>query len=99
MSLSTFIAASSKQIFAEWDEFAQSALPGLDIAVARDHVAGMLKAIALDLKTPQTKGEQDKKSKGDADAGTRRNRASSCNGTRTRRPPGAPSLIRSMRST
>jgi signal transduction histidine kinase len=67
MRLAQFITASSGTIIAEWEEFAQTCVPaasGMDLEQRRDHIAGMLKAIALDLATPQTTHEQAEKSKG-----------------------------------
>jgi signal transduction histidine kinase len=73
VTIAEFITTHSKQIIAEWSEFAQTCEPAMNLAQRRDHVEGMLKAIALDLKTPQTKREQQQKSKGldDADVGSR----------------------------
>jgi signal transduction histidine kinase len=66
--IAQFITANSKRIIAEWAEFARSCDPAMDLEQRRDHVEGMLRAIAIDLDTPQTKGEQKEKSKGLEDA-------------------------------
>jgi signal transduction histidine kinase len=71
MRLAQFITGSSGTIIAEWEEFARTCVPaasGMDLEQRRDHIAGMLKAIALDLSTPQTTHEQAEKSKGREDA-------------------------------
>jgi signal transduction histidine kinase len=62
--LAEFIVASKKQIISEWAQFAHTLIPGMDLEQRRDHLEEMLKAIALDLDTPQTKREQAEKSKG-----------------------------------
>src|SRR5688500_14006587 len=69
MRLSEFIANSSERIISEWEVFARSCLPAastMDLEERRDHIAQMLKAIAKDLETPQTKREQSEKSIGNA---------------------------------
>ncbi len=69
--LAKFIASSSTQIISEWEDFARSCVPAansMDIVERRDHIEGMLKTIALDLRTPQTRKEQTAKGKGDGDA-------------------------------
>ena len=67
MTLAQFITASTKQIVSDWEEFARTCVPSMDLKQRCDHVEGMLKAIALDLDTPQTKQQQAKKSKGKDD--------------------------------
>lgn len=81
MKLAQFIAASSKRITSDWEEFARACDPGMNLVQRRDHVEGMLKAIALDLDTPQTKGEQEEKSKGNDDADVDSNTAANAHGT------------------
>ena len=84
MKLSQFITAASQQIIEEWEEFAQSWVPaagGMDLKERRDHVAGMLSAIARDLETPQTKTEQAAKSKGQEDATVGSDNAANAHGT------------------
>ncbi len=81
MRLAEFITASSKQIVSEWEEFARTCVPSLDLAQRRDHVEGMLKAIALDLDTPQTKHEQAEKSKGREDDHVSSHTAATSHGT------------------
>jgi signal transduction histidine kinase len=53
----------------------------MDRAQRRDHVAAMLKAIASDLDTPQTKDEQREKSLGNDDAHVDSNTAAHAHGT------------------
>jgi len=81
MRLAQFMAANSKRITSEWEEFARTCDPGLNLVQRRDHVEGMLRAIALDLETPQTKGEQKEKSKGHDDATVDSNTAANAHGT------------------
>lgn len=84
MRLAQFITANSQRVISEWEEFARCCLPAakmMDIAQRRDHVAAMLKAVALDLDTPQTKREQAEKSKGNDDAHVDANPAANAHGT------------------
>jgi signal transduction histidine kinase len=84
MRLAKFITANSKRIIAEWGEFARLDLPAasqLDLDQRRDHVEGMLKTIAGDLDTPQTKREQASKSKGRDDAHVESATAANAHGT------------------
>lgn len=69
MRLADFIEANLSTILAEWEQFARSLLPaaaGMDSAALRDHAEAMLKDIAQDLRTPQSRAEQSEKSKGHA---------------------------------
>lgn len=71
VTLSRFIVLNSEEIIFEWAEFARTLCPAggtMDLDQRRDHVAGMLKAIAADLETAQTRGQQAAKSKGEDDA-------------------------------
>ena len=84
MRLAQFITASSGSIIAEWEDFARTCVPaasGMDLVQRRDHIAGMLKAIAIDLATPQTTREQAEKSKGRDDADLGGNTAANAHGT------------------
>jgi signal transduction histidine kinase len=84
LTLARFIAVNSTQIIAEWEEFARSWVPAassMDLQQRRDHVEGMLKAIARDLETPQTKREQAEKSKGQDDADVHSDTAANAHGT------------------
>jgi signal transduction histidine kinase len=84
MKLSQFITQSSERIIAEWEVFARSCLPAaeaMDLGQRRDHVAAMLKVIATDLETPQTKREQSEKAIGNDDADVDSNTASAAHGT------------------
>lgn len=84
MRLAEFIAASSNQIISEWEHFARTCLPaasGMDLEQRRDHVAGMLRAVVLDLDTPQTEREQANKSKGNEDGPVDLSSAATSHGT------------------
>jgi signal transduction histidine kinase len=81
MRLADFLATSSTPIISEWEEFARTCEPTMNLAERRDHVEGMLKAIALDLNRPQTKGEQREKAKGNDDAHVDSNTAANAHGT------------------
>ncbi|MDB4992732.1 MAG: ATP-binding region ATPase domain protein [Myxococcaceae bacterium] len=84
MRLAQFIMAASGSIIAEWEEFARTCEPaasGMDLPQRRDDIAGMLKAIALDLGTSQTTHEQTEKSKGRDDADRDSNTAATAHGT------------------
>lgn len=83
MSLSRFIVQSSERIISEWEVFARSCVPAanvMDLRQRRDHLAGMLKTIAQDLETPQTKREQTEKSIGNEDADVNANTAANAHG-------------------
>lgn len=72
MRLADFIEANAEEILAEWVTFAAESGPAgktMDLAALRDHAKQMLKIIVADLRTPQTKAEQTKKSKGKSDTG------------------------------
>ena len=67
--LARFIRNEEERILAEFDEFARthtSAGQTMDIRALRDHAAGILTAIALDMDQPQSEADQERKSKGDA---------------------------------
>jgi signal transduction histidine kinase len=67
--LADFIDANITAILVEWEAFASSLLPaagGMDSVALRDHVEGILRAVAKDLRTAQTRAEQSAKSKGQA---------------------------------
>ncbi|MCC6408921.1 MAG: HAMP domain-containing histidine kinase [Planctomycetes bacterium] len=83
MSLSHFILHSSERIISEWEVFARSCTPAanvMDLRQRRDHLAGMLKTIARDLETPQTKREQAEKSIGGDDAHVNSDTAANAHG-------------------
>ncbi len=70
MRLADFIESNSAAILAEWVTFARTCGPigaGMDLDALRDHALDMLTTIVADLRTSQTKAEQDDKSKGNAD--------------------------------
>jgi signal transduction histidine kinase len=81
MRLAQFITASTKQIVSEWEEFARTCIPSMDLKQRRDHVEAMLKAIALNIDTPQTKHEQAEKSKGTDDGHVDSHTAATSHGT------------------
>jgi diguanylate cyclase (GGDEF)-like protein len=66
--LSDFIHAHLATILEHWEQFARSipSAHGMNDSALRDHAAGLLSAIADDLKRPQTSFEQEQKSKGRA---------------------------------
>jgi signal transduction histidine kinase len=69
MRLPQFIADNTESILAEFEEFARThttAGDTMDIAALRDHAAGMLAAICLDISEHQSDEAQEVKSKGDA---------------------------------
>ncbi|MEX2466753.1 MAG: sensor histidine kinase [Gemmatimonadota bacterium] len=69
MSLSEFITENQERILQDFEDFARThSAPGngLDIAALRDDAAGILKAIALDLRQSQSRFVQERKGKGDA---------------------------------
>jgi signal transduction histidine kinase len=70
MRLADFITSSSAAIISDWEQFALQHVPAarlLDLDERRDHAAAMLKVVALDMTSPQTKREQADKSKGTED--------------------------------
>ncbi|MFN2354498.1 MAG: nitrogen regulation protein NR(II) [Desulfopila sp.] len=64
MKLSVFIRNNLEAILQEWDLFAHAIQPKLDKKILRDHAEQLLKYIADDIETPQSKNEQIEKSKG-----------------------------------
>lgn len=67
MRLADFIRRDMNTIVAKWEEFAATRLPAAHSMTRlelRDHAREILEAIATDLDTPQTREEQDLKSKG-----------------------------------
>ncbi len=84
MRLAQFITSSAKQIIGEWEEFARLHLAiasKMDLEQRRDHIEAMLKTIATDLDTPQTKRQQARKSKGKDDADATSDTAANSHGT------------------
>ena len=83
-TLADFITKNFKPIIADWEEFARAHVPAarmMDLVQRRDHVAGMLKAIAIDLAKPQTKLQQVSKSKGQDDSSINSDTAANSHGT------------------
>lgn len=70
MRISQFIESNMERILTEFEAFARGlVVPGsMDIAALRDHAAAMLKVIAKDLETPQTKQQGSEKAMGHADS-------------------------------
>lgn len=69
MRLAEFILKDMEVILAEWEAFATTLLPaaaGMTSLALRNDAQHILKAIAKDLTTPQTREEQSEKSKGRA---------------------------------
>ena len=69
MRLADFIETSSEPILADWVAFARTsgdAGRAMSVTALRDHAVDMLRAIVVDLRTPQTDAEQSAKSKGNA---------------------------------
>ena len=64
MKLSVFIRNNLEAILQEWDLFAHSIQPYLDKKTLRDHAEQLLTYIADDIEKPQSKNEQNIKSKG-----------------------------------
>ncbi len=67
MRLSAFIRENSKEIIAEWENFARSLVPaaeGMSPLSLRNHISYILAFIADDIDTVQTDSEQIDKSRG-----------------------------------
>ena len=68
MKLSRFLTECVEEVLVEWEAFAKTLTPAAHLmtsAALRDHAQQMLKAIALDIESPQTDAEQETKSHGD----------------------------------
>jgi signal transduction histidine kinase len=84
VKLSSFITAGLEDILGEWESFARTQQPeGSDMSplALRDHARQMLTAIALDMDTAQTPGEQYRKSQGRASPDVSARTAASSHGT------------------
>ena len=70
MRLAEFILANIEPILAEWEDFARSLLPGVDMTIVelRDDAQSILLATARDMQNRQTLQQQESKSKGDGGA-------------------------------
>jgi signal transduction histidine kinase len=69
MRLSTFLQTNTKQIISEWENFALTLVSSPDSAsplALRDHIESLLRFIADDIESTQTKTDQKKKSRGQA---------------------------------
>ena len=67
VTLSAFIRENMEQLLSEWEYFAQGLLPpgkALNQAALRDDAEKLLRAIALDMETAQSREQQALKSKG-----------------------------------
>ena len=67
MRLADFLDANVESILQEWEPFAASLLPAaghMDSLALRDHAAEIIRAIAKDLRAPQTSSQQDLKARG-----------------------------------
>lgn len=71
MRLADFILNNLEPILGEWEVFARSIWPGAatNPLTLRDHAEQILRAMARDMKSPQTTMQQCDKSKGEGDAG------------------------------
>lgn len=79
MKLSRFIVDNIEDILAEWVEYAGSLSPAADsmsVSDLRDHGEAMLRAVALDIDSPQSAREQIEKSLGEEDDESSRSAAS-----------------------
>ncbi len=69
MRLADFIDKNMEAVLLEWEGFARTLLPasgGMDVEALRDHAEQILCAIAKDLRTAQSAGDQIVKSRGEA---------------------------------
>jgi PAS domain S-box-containing protein len=68
MQLHEFIRENMQTILAEWEKFAKTLPPGMnmDAAGLRDHAKEILDAIVQDMPEPQSHDEQESKSKGES---------------------------------
>lgn len=67
MRLFDFIEGSMEQILQAWENYARSVetdLPTQDSVGLRDHAENMLRTVALDMRTPQTRHQQSEKAQG-----------------------------------
>jgi signal transduction histidine kinase len=68
MNLSAFIRSHMTQILAEWTAFAKKAAPAgeaMSTLALTDHAEAILRAVAIDIETRQSKQQQYEKSQGD----------------------------------
>src|SRR5688572_14898718 len=64
MTLAEFIQANLEAILVEWESFARTIVPvtqGMSTEKLRDHAREMLTAIAIDMQTSQSSGQQQAK--------------------------------------
>lgn len=72
MRLAEFILAEIEPILMEWEGFARSLLPGVNMTIValRDDAESILRATVRDMQNPQSLPQQASKSKGDGGAAT-----------------------------
>jgi len=82
ISLADFIRENKEPILADWESFARSIWPGGKSTpeVLRDHAWDMLLAVAKDISSPQSAGQQAEKSKGVGESGKFSDRVDSASG-------------------
>jgi signal transduction histidine kinase len=69
VQLADFIEQNTREILSDWESFAATLLPAaaqLDSVALRDHAEQILQAVALDLRTSQSRSAQASKSRGKA---------------------------------
>jgi signal transduction histidine kinase len=83
MRLADFIRANKTPIIAEWENFAGTLTPAVNMTAAqlRDHIEQILSFIAADLESPQSAGQQLKKSHGKSDSENDTDSAAEIHGT------------------
>jgi signal transduction histidine kinase len=69
--LADFITANMEPLLQDWEEFAQSLVPGEDMSkmALRDHAREILGAVVADMASAQSQMEQEAKGKGRANSG------------------------------
>jgi signal transduction histidine kinase len=73
MQLSNFIENGMEEILQAWENYARSVeteLPKQDSVGLRDHAEKMLRTVAADMRTPQTRHQQSEKAQGRAPRGS-----------------------------
>lgn len=64
-TLQEFIQANMEPILMEWEKYARTLIPGLDVAILRDHAQDILETIVRDMNVTETSEEQQSKSRGE----------------------------------
>lgn len=70
-TLQKFILGNMEAILTEWEKFARKLSPTLAIATLRDHAQETLETIARDMGLPETREDQERKSRGEAEENKR----------------------------